>query len=98
MEGIFYIKSVGQMQSIKSQKGDDIAKLSIVITTKEARIGENGCYAQEQNFAVDLLGDRAKNFTQQVGEWIVGSLSFGVREYNGQYYPDVRLTRYCKLG
>ena len=45
MEGIFYIKSVGQLQSIKSQKGDDIAKLSIVITTKEARIGENGCYA-----------------------------------------------------
>lgn len=97
MEGIFYIKHVGQIQGIKSQKGEDIAKLSIVITTKEARIGENGCYAQEQDFVVDLLGDRAKNFVHKVGEWIVGSLSFTVREYNSQYYPDVRLTRYCTL-
>lgn len=98
MEGIFFVKHVGQMQSIKGKNGEDIPKLSVVISTKEARIGDSGCYGLDQDFVVDLLGDRAKNFNYKPGEWIVASLSFAVREYNGQYYPDVRLTSYCTLG
>lgn len=98
MEGIFFIKSIGQMQSILNQKsGENIAKLQIVITTKEVRSSDNGTYSLEQDFAIDLLGERASSFSLNQGDWIAASLSFSVRSFNGVFYQDVRLNRYVKL-
>lgn len=96
MESIFFIKHVGDLSNI-SVKGEQLAKRTLVISTKECRVGDGGTYGIDQDFVIDLLGERATTFNLNVGEWLVGSVSFTAREYNGQYYPDVRLTRYCKL-
>lgn len=97
MEATFFVKHVGNMQNITNQKGEQIAKLSIVISTKEVRMGDNGSYAIDHDFCVDLLGERATGFNLKQGEWLVGSLSFSAREYQGSYFQDIRLNRYCKL-
>lgn len=97
MEGIFVIKAVGQPQTIQGKNGENLAKLSIVLTTKECRIGDSGCYAIDQDFAIDLIGDRANNFCLPVGTWVVASISSVAREYNGTYFAENRLNRYCKL-
>lgn len=98
MEGTFYIKHVGQMQSITNQKtGEQIAKLSIVISTKEVRMSDSGPYAIDQDLCVDLLGERATGFALVEGDWLAGSVSFTARQYEGTYYQDIRLTRYVKL-
>lgn len=97
MESIYYIKSIGQPQTIQSSKGETLAKLTIVISTKEVRTGENGPYTIDHDFVVDLLGERASSFNFPVGSWIVGSLSFTAREYDGRWYQEIRLNRYTKL-
>lgn len=97
MDAIFFIKNVGNKQTITSAKGEHISKLTIVITTKECRMGDNGTYTSDQDFAVDLLGDRADNFNLSEGAWIVGSVNFSVREYQGNYFQEIRLSRYAKL-
>lgn len=98
MEGIFFVKSVGQMQCITNQKsGEQIAKLSIVISTKEVRSSDNGSYAMDQDFCIDLLGERATGFTLQPGNWLSGSLRFVAHEYEGSFFQEVRLNRYVKL-
>ena len=99
MEGIFFVKHVGQMQSITSQKsGEQVAKLSIVLSTKEVRSSDNGSYAIDQDFCIDLLGERATGFTLQPNDWITASLSFTAKtSTNGGYFQDIRMNRYCKL-
>lgn len=97
MESIFFIKRVGDMQNITNQKGEQIAKLSIVLSTKEVRSGDNGVFSIDQDFCVDLLGERATGFSLKAGEWMVGNLSFTAREYNGSFFQDIRLNRYVKL-
>lgn len=97
MEGIFFVKAVGQPQTIQGKNGENLAKLNIVLSTKEVRMGDNGAYAIDQDYAIDLLGDRASNFTLPVGTWLVASLSSVAREYQGSYFGENRLTRYVKL-
>lgn len=98
MEGIFFVKHVGQMQSITNQKsGEQLAKLSIVLSSKEVRSSDNGAYATDQDFCIDLLGERATGFTLQPGDLLSASISFAAHEYNGTYFQDVRLNRYVKL-
>lgn len=99
MEGIFFVKHVGQMQSITSQKsGEQIAKLSIVLSTKEVRSSDNGSYAIDQDFCIDLLGERATGWGLQPADWVSASLNFTARpSSNGGYFQDIRLNRYCKL-
>lgn len=97
MDSIFYIKKVGSKQTIPGRNGENISKLTIVISTKECRMGDNGTFASDQDFVVDLLGERADNFNLVEGSWIVGSLSFTVREYNESFFQDIRLNRYCRL-
>ena len=92
-----YIKKVGNVQTIQNQKGEQIAKISIVLTSKECRTGDMGTYAYEQDYVVDLLGDRASQFPYQAGEWVVASLGFTAREYNGSFFQDIRLNRIVKL-
>lgn len=99
MEGTFFIKYVGQLQSITSQKtGEQVAKLSIVISTKEVRSSDNGSYAIDQDFCIDLLGERATGFNLQVNDWLIASLSFTARPSStGGYFQDIRLNRYVRL-
>jgi len=97
MEGIFFVKAVGQPQTIQGKNGESLAKLNIVLSTKEVRIGDNGAYAIDQEYAIDLIGDRASNFNLAVGSWLVASISSVAREYNGTYFAENRLNRYCKL-
>lgn len=98
MEGIFFVKHVGQMQSITNQKsGEQLAKLSIVLSSKEVRSSDNGSYATDQDFCIDLLGERATGFTLQPSDLLSASISFAAHEYNGTYFQDVRLNRYVKL-
>ena len=97
MDSIFFIKKVGTKTTIPGRNGENISKLTIVISTKECRMGDNGTFATDQDFVVDLLGERADNFNLTEGSWIVGSLSFTAREYNGSYFQDIRLNRFCKL-
>lgn len=97
MEGIFFVKHVGQMQSITNQKsGKQVAKLSIVISTKEVRSSDNGSYAIDQDFCIDLLGERASGWALKQGEWLIDSLSFSSREHDGNFFQDIRLSRYTK--
>lgn len=97
MEGIYFVKAVGQPQTIQGKNGENLAKLNIVLSTKEVRMGDNGAYAIDQDFAIDLIGDRAQNFNLPVGTWLVASISSVAREYNGTYFAENRLNRYCKL-
>lgn len=97
MDSIFFVKKVGEKISIRNSRGENIDKLSVVLTTKECRSGDSGVYAADVDFAVDLLGERAASFSVGEGEWLVGTLSFSTREYNGGYFQDVRLNRYVKL-
>ena len=97
MEGIYFVKAVGQPQTIQGKNGENFAKLNIVLSTKEVRMGDNGAYAIDQDFAIDLIGDRAQNFNLPVGTWLVASISSVAREYNGTYFAENRLNRYVKL-
>lgn len=96
MESIFYIKKVGQKDTIQSKNGN-LSKVTIVLNTKECRMGDSGTYAIDQDFVFDLIGDRADNFSLKEGEWLIGSLSFTAREHQGSSFQDIRLNRYCKL-
>lgn len=96
MESIFYLKKVGQKDTIQSKNGN-LSKITIVLSTKECRIGDSGTYPIDQDFVVDLIGDRAENLCLKEGEWFIGSLSFTAREHQGSYFQDIRLNRYCKL-
>lgn len=97
MEGIFFIKWVGTPTSIEV-KGEQIAKLSIVISNRLPRSGDNGVYAIDQDFSIDLLGERATGWSLKQGDWITASLSFTAKpSTNGGYFQDIRLIRYCKL-
>ena len=53
MESIFFIKRVGDMQNITNQKGEQIAKLSIILSTKEVRSGENGVFSIDQDIRLN---------------------------------------------
>lgn len=97
MEGIYFVKAVGQPQTIQGKNGENLAKLNIVLSTKEVRMGDNGAYAIDQDFAIDLIGDRAQNFNLPVGTWLVASISSVAREYNGTYFAENRLNRYVRL-
>lgn len=97
MEGIYFVKHVGANNPIQGKNGEQVAKRTIVLTTKECRIGDSGAYAIDVDIVIDLLGDRATNFTPQVGEWIVASITSVAREYNGGFFGENRLARYVKL-
>ena len=98
MEGIFFVKHVGQMQSITNQKsGEQLAKLSIVLSTKEVRSSDNGSYAIDQDFCIDLLGERATGWSLNQNEWLAGNLSFSAHAHEGCFFQDIRLNRYTKL-
>ena len=97
MEGIYFVKAVGTPETITTQKGDQLTKLNIVLATKETRVGDTGCYAVDVEFAIDLLGDRANNFSLTIGTWLVANIAVNAREYNGKYSPEFRLIRYVKL-
>lgn len=97
MEGIFFVKAVGQPQTIQGKNGDNLAKLNIVLSTKEVRMGDNGAYAIDQDYAIDLIGDRASGFNLPIGTWLVASISSVAREYNGTYFAENRLNRYVRL-
>lgn len=97
MEGIFFVKAVGTPETITTQKGEKLAKLNIVLSTKETRSGDSGCYVVDVDFAIDLLGERAENFTFKKDDWLVANISPSTREYKGSYLSENRLIRYCKL-
>lgn len=98
MEGILFVKHVGQMQSITNQKsGEQVAKLSVVLSAKEVRSSDNGSYAIDQDFCINLLGERASEWSLKQGEWLIGNLSFSSREHDGSFFQDIRLSRYTKL-
>lgn len=97
MEGIFFVKWVGSPTSIEV-KGEQLAKLSIVISNRLPRSGDNGVYNIDQDFCIDLLGERATGCTLQPNDWITASLSLTARpSSNGGYFQDIRMNRYCKL-
>lgn len=97
MEGIFFVNWVGTPTSIEV-KGEQLAKLSIVISNRLPRSGDNGVYNVDQDFCIDLLGERATGCTLQPNDWIITSLHFTARpSTNGGYFQDIRHTRYCKL-
>ena len=96
MEGIYFVKHVGAIENKTTGKGD-LAKRTVVLTSKECRVGDSGVYAIDVDHVVDLIGERAQNFTPQAGEWIVASIQPIAREYNGSYFGELRLNRYCKL-
>lgn len=97
MDGIFFVKAVGQPQTIQGKNGENLAKLNIVLSTKECRFGDNGTYAVDQDFAIDLIGDRATGFNVPQSSWIAASISSVAREYNGSFFAENRLNRYVKL-
>lgn len=97
MEGIVFVKYVGACANIQNSKGEQIAKRTIVLTSKECRIGDSGAYAIDVDHVIDLLGDRATNFSCAQGDWLVASITSTAREYNGSYFGENRLTRFCKL-
>lgn len=97
MDAIFYVKKVGELTGVQLSNGESIDKRNVVLTSRECRVNENGVYAHDQDFAVDILGDRAKNFQLKENTWVVATLSFSVREYNSTFYPEIRLVRYCEI-
>ncbi len=94
---IFFIKKVCEKATIQSSKGESLTKLTIVLTSKECRSSDYGTHAVDQDYVIDLLGDRADKFNLAEGTWIVGDLGFSARENNGSFYPQINLTRYCQL-
>lgn len=94
---IFFIKKVCDQATIQNTKGDSLSKRTIVLTTKECRSSDYGTHAVDQDYVIDLLGERADNFSLPEGSWMVGDLSFSARENNGSFYPQISLTRYSKL-
>ena len=97
MDGIFYVKKCGSVETVKSSKGESMSKRTVVLATKECRSGENGTYAVNQELVVDLLGERAENFNVPEGSLIAANYNVLVREHDGQFYQDARLSRYCRL-
>lgn len=97
MDGIFYVKKCGSVDTINLSNGDEMSKRTLVLATKECRTGESGTYCVDQDLVVSLLGERAENFNVPEGTWIVASYSLVVREHEGQFYQDARLNRYCRL-
>lgn len=95
IEGIFLVKRVGPKSTITGKDGSQISKINVVLTNKECRMGENGTYAQDVDYAMDLIGERADNFTAQEGQCLVAQLHCRVREYNGDFYSEIKLGKYC---
>lgn len=97
MDAIFYVKKVGELTDLLLNNGETVKKRNVVITSRECRVSENGVYAHEQDFAVDILGNRATSFQLTENTWIVATLSFSVREHNGTFFPEIKLVRYCEI-
>lgn len=97
MEGIFFVKKVGDITRVAKANGDVFNKRNIVITARVCRMGDGGLYTQDQDFAIDLKGDRADTFDLKENTWIAANLSFSTYEYNGAFYPEIRLVRYCEI-
>lgn len=97
MDAIFIVKKVGELTGVQLPNGDCIDKRTVVLTTRECRIGENGVYAHEQDFVVDILGDRARCFLLKEQTWIVATLSFSYRVNGDKFYPEIKLVRYCEI-
>lgn len=97
MDAIFYVKKVGELTDVLLNNGETINKRNVVITSRECRVSDSGVYAYDQDFAVDILGERAKGFQLKENSWIVATLSFSTREYNGMFYPEIKMVRYCEI-
>lgn len=99
MEKIVFLKTKSAKTTVTNSKGEQMSKLSVVLTTKELRMGESGVYATDADMVFDLIGDRADAFDQNVqqNDWLAIEYTTQAREYNGTYYGENRLTRYAKI-
>lgn len=97
MEGIFYVKKCGTLENVPSKSGETLNKRTVVLSTKECRVGDSGTYCIDQDLVFDLFHDRAVNFNVAEGQLLVISYGTVAREINGNVYAENRLNRYCPL-
>lgn len=97
MNGIFYVKSVVTLEPVTNRNGELISKKNVVLSNRICRNGDDGAYAAEQDYAIDLLGERADAFTLQTNDLLAAELSFAARPYNNTHFPEIRLLKYAKI-
>ena len=90
MQKILKVVKCGECFTVKSEKTETgyLYKRQIVLQELGGR------YADQ--YTASLLGNDALcNFLE--GEWVLASLRFQVREYNGQTFQDVTVTEIGKV-
>ena len=97
MEATVYVKYVGEKEQFVNSKGEQITKLTVIMTQKECRTIDGQTLPTENDLVFELLNDRAENFYPQQGEWLCISYMTMAHEYNGRWFGENRLGRYCRI-
>lgn len=96
MEAIFRVKDAGRAgEFFQGNNGEPVPKRSVVLATRIIKQTDLGPTAVEQELVADLVGERAQRFDAQVGDMIVATIRFSVRQHEGRYFQDIRMVRYA---
>ncbi len=90
MQKILKVVKCGECFTVKSEKSEAgyLYKRSIVLQELGGRFADQ--------YVASLLGNDALcSFSE--GEWVLASLRFQVREYNGQNFQDITVTEIGKI-
>lgn len=97
MNGTFLIVEVGELTSIQTNNGDLPKRIVVIAEMTTIVRQESGVEKSQNEFMVELIGDKATNFNHKPGEWIVGLLNFYVKRGTTGAFQKINLVRYVPL-
>lgn len=89
MENFYKVVAQSTVLNITKADGTLLPKCTLVLQ----QIG--GQY--EDSYAVTMLGEQAKERLEP-GQFIAAALRFQTHEYNGQYYQDISIKEFVRIG
>ena len=97
MNGTFLVKEVGELTTVPTANGE-LQKRTIVLAEMMTVVRqESGVERAENEFLVELMGDKATHFNMKTGDWIVGTLNFYVKRGTNGAFQKINLVRYVPL-